>query len=534
MSLKDTLPGMAIRCAAAPLVAVLASVNYAAGIAEPRQAVWDESYYLTSTQRYEDGIAQFASHPPLGLMLIAAGDTLLQVNRGIDTRALGWDKKISGDKLPRGFSFAGERAASAAFAVGGAVAFFALMLTLTQSAIAAALLANLYVFDNALITQFRAAQLDAFQVFFVICALLCFVAGILRAARNPYAAGSYVLSFLFGLSCGLAAMVRLNALALAPMGIMLVFQRTRAWWNESASESLNESPSTGWNEHALAKLAGTKPSGRGPSGRGKLAALAALDAGVMLAGGLLAVTAVFSLYVAFAHRPPDPVTPAGVKDNDFVSAPYREYLQGTRPFSSPVVLAATQDYGRFIAADFISMTRTDPNASSALQWPLNRRTINYRWDTRGAVTRYVQLSGNLFGWLLALTAPVAALGLMVLQKLRPSVPTDPRRRTLMSMLLFQYIAFMAVHAWLGTQRVMYVYHYFIGLLLAFCLVPLVWREAADRWPPLRARIGPLLAGATVLLLASFLFYAPLTFHRPLTHAQCERRNIFQHVVECRP
>jgi hypothetical protein len=45
---------------------------------------------------------------------------------------------------------------------------------------------------------------------------------------------------------------------------------------------------------------------------------------------------------------------------------------------------------------------------------------------------------------------------------------------------------------------------------------------------------PLLAGATVLLLASFLFYAPLTFHRPLTHAQCERRNLFQQVVECRP
>ena len=513
MLLKDTPPGWASCAAAMLLVALLASVNCAVGIAEPRQAVWDESYYLTSTQRYEDGIAQFASHPPLGLMLIAAGDELLQVNRGIDTTVLGRDKKISGDQLPAGFSFVGERAAPAAFAIGGAVAFFALMLTLTQSVIAAALLANLYVFDNALITQFRAAQLDAFQVFFVICALLCFVAGILRAARNPYAAGSYVLSFLFGLSCGLAAMVRLNALALAPLGIMLVFQRARA----------------SWNEHAPANPAGAKSPGRG-----KLATLAALDAGVMLAGSLLAVIAVFSLYVALAHRPPDPVTPAGVKDNDFVSAPYRDYLQGRRPFSHQIVLAATQDYGRFIAADFTGMTRTDPNASGALQWPLNRRTINYRWDTRGAATRYVQLSGNLFGWLLALTAPVAALGLMVLQKLRPSVPTDPQRRTLMSMLLLQYIAFMALHAWLGTQRVMYVYHYFIGLLLAFCLVPLVWREAADRWPPLRARIGPLLAGATVLLLASFLFYAPLTFHRPLTHAQCERRNIFQHVVECRP
>ena len=56
------------------LVALIASVNFLVGLGEPRGAIWDESYYLTSTQRYLDGVAQFASHPPLGLMLIAAGD----------------------------------------------------------------------------------------------------------------------------------------------------------------------------------------------------------------------------------------------------------------------------------------------------------------------------------------------------------------------------------------------------------------------------------------------------------------------------
>jgi hypothetical protein len=38
---------------------------------------------------------------------------------------------------------------------------------------------------------------------------------------------------------------------------------------------------------------------------------------------------------------------------------------------------------------------------------------------------------------------------------------------------------------------------------------------------------------TALLLVSFVFYSPLNFHRPLTHLECERRNTFQHVVDCR-
>jgi hypothetical protein len=36
------------------------------------------------------------------------------------------------------------------------------------------------------------------------------------------------------------------------------------------------------------------------------------------------------------------------------------------------------------------------------------------------------------------------------------------------------------------------------------------------------------------LLVSFVFYAPLNYHRPLTHAQCDLRNLFQHVIDCRP
>jgi hypothetical protein len=43
-----------------------------------------------------------------------------------------------------------------------------------------------------------------------------------------------------------------------------------------------------------------------------------------------------------------------------------------------------------------------------------------------------------------------------------------------------------------------------------------------------------LTTATALSLTSFFFYAPLTFHRPLTHAPCERCNLLQHIVDCMP
>src|SRR5262249_6038978 len=154
---------------------VLACVNFMVGLAEPHGAIWDESYYLTSTERYAEGRAQFASHPPLGLMLIAAGDITLHPNRNIDTRALGREKHADGKIIPAGFSFQGVRLASALFAVLGAMTFFALMYAITQSTFAALVFSNLFTFENAFVTQFRAAHLDAFQVAFVVAALLCFV-----------------------------------------------------------------------------------------------------------------------------------------------------------------------------------------------------------------------------------------------------------------------------------------------------------------------------------------------------------------------
>ena len=477
-------------------VVALAAMNFMVGLGQPPHPMWDETYYLTAAQRYEDGTAQFASHPPLGLMLIAAGDALLDPNRGTDTRTIGWDKQVGGNRLPEHYSFAGVRLMSAVFAVIGAAVFFAVMMALTRSVLASLLLSNLYVFENAFIVHFRAAHLDAFQLAFALAALLCFVVSARRGrSSSPW------LEFVLGAACGLALMVKLNAALWTLLGLMLILRRVAMGWHSASRPRL--------------LLTGLR------------------DSAAIASGCLLAIVAVWTIHVAVTPHLPPPGSPAGAKDEAFMSPTYRAYLEGARGLSPVVVLAAAQDYTRFMLADLNGVPKNDQNGSQPMEWPLHVRTINYRWDSDGVHTAYVQLVGNLWGWMMAGIALVATVGLLILQWWRPCQSSNPERRALMVMLLLQYLVFMAAHTYLGTMRVMYLYHYFPALVIAFCLVPLVLAEAAERWQALRARQESKLAVITVLLLVSFAFYSPLSFHRPLTYAQCERRNVVQHVVDCR-
>ncbi|HUN25321.1 MAG TPA: phospholipid carrier-dependent glycosyltransferase, partial [Steroidobacteraceae bacterium] len=480
---------------AALLVAIAATVNFLGGLGEPAHPIWDESYYLTAVERYEEGIAQFASHPPLALMLIAGGDALLHPNRGLHLHPIGVDKKVSGEDLPKGYSFAGVRLASGVFSVVGSVLFFALMLALTGSPLAALVLSNLFVFQNAFVVHFRAAQLDGFQVAFSIAAILAFVKAAQRGARSaPW------LDLAYGASCGLALMVKLNAAALGMLGVLVIAQRIALGWRNGSRASL------------LARTARD---------------------GALMAGGCLAVVVlVLTAHVLVSPRPPDGATPAGRKDLGFITPIYSQYLHRKRALSPAVLIDAGRDYYRFIIDDFDGVPRTDSNGSAPILWPLHRGTINYRWDSDDDHTAYVQLAGNPVAWFLSTLALVAAAALLVAAAVRPVPASLPWRRSLMAMLLVQYIAFMAVHAYIGLQRVMYLYHYFIALVLALALVPLVISEAEDRWPGLRARRGALGVTMLVLVWVGFLYYAPLTFHWPITHRECEWENVLQHVVNC--
>jgi dolichyl-phosphate-mannose--protein O-mannosyl transferase len=497
---------------AAIVVLVLALMNFLVGVGEPHHPIWDESYYLTAIARYEHGTTQFASHPPLGIMLLTGGDLLLHPNRALDTSRVGWDKQIADEKLPPHYSFTGIRFLSGVFAVLGALLFFAVMRALTGSPVRAVLFSCLYLFENAFIAHFRAAQLDAFQVCFEIAAVLCLVLAAQRASPAQPGRGTLWLDLGFGAAVGLATMVKLNAIVLAPLGGMLVLWRIGLSWDKVP--------------------------------RGRLLLTGLRDSLVMAAGCFIMVSAVFTAHVVAGKHPPVVASPAGEKDAGFLTPRYWAYLRGDRWLSPMVVMDASLDYWRFMQSDLKGMPMTDPNGSKPLVWPLHIGAINYRWDKEGDHTAYVQLAGNVWSWWIALAALLATPVLLVMaiwqqrkaeQGTAPGkspVSPQPWRRAVMLMLLLQYLIYMGVHAYLGSMRVMYLYHYFIALVLSFCLVPLVLAEASERWAALKARQDGILSVLVVGMLASFAFYSPLSFHRPMTKAHCEWRNVVQHIVKC--
>ncbi|KAF7597759.1 MAG: hypothetical protein CGU28_16765 [Candidatus Dactylopiibacterium carminicum] len=495
----ETVPAWLRTTLCMALVLIIGLMMYFAGHDKPPHAFWDENYHVTSAQRYIDGIAHMETHPPLGKLLIAAGEALTGANADIDKSALVRDKYISGDNLPEGFSFAGMRFMPSLFGAFAAVMFFGLMFALTDNRFIALLLSSLYLFENAFIVHFRAVHLDSFQMFFCLGALWLFVRLWKREGAIPwqqYAA--------LGALCGLGIMVKVNAALLLALFPVLYFKDAGA----RAGLSL-----AGHARHFLTK-----------SG----AATAALA---------IVALVVFGLHGLIADQSPSPRDPAGQKDLAHMSATYKDYVNLHQSMTPSVLFAISRDYFNFMQVDNKGVPKLDvckpgENGSHPMNWPAMNKTINYRWDSANGMTRYVQLVGNQFSWYLGLAAVLLSLLTIANHRLFKMPMGEKRSYQLIEVFTGLYVLFMLLHLYLGAQRVMYLYHYFIGLLISYILIVLNWQHLCDfHGFTLRKRTA-IAAGFTAAIIASSLFFLPLSNHWPLTKQQCEARNIFSNVVSC--
>jgi dolichyl-phosphate-mannose-protein mannosyltransferase len=480
------------------VISLLASCMYFVGNDQPPYPFWDENYHMTSAQRYVEGLGHFEPHPPLGLLLIAAGESMSHANDAVNKHQLVVDKYLEGDKLPPGFSFAGMRMMPSLFAAATALLFFGLMLSLTENRLFALLFSTLYLFENAYIVHFRAVHLDSFQMFFCVGLLWTFIHLWKRAAplKWPHYVG-------MGALVALAMMVKINA-AVFLMLFPLIYFKDAA----SQIRPLIERPTD-----------------------------FLLKTGVTIVTILAVFLAVFAVHVAIGHKMPDLATSAARQDLENMSPPYREYLAQNQSISPTIVVSAMSDYFKFMDKDHLGVPKLDickpgENGSHPLHWPVHDKTINYRWDSADGKTSYVQLTGNQFSWFLGLAAVIYSLILIINHRLNKLPVDNARTYHLIEVFTGLYIVFMALHLYLGTQRVMYLYHYFLGLLLTYVLLVLNWIYLSDlHKASMRQRIGTasLIAGC---IIASCLFFLPLNNHWPLSKGQCEMRNVFMQIVEC--
>jgi dolichyl-phosphate-mannose-protein mannosyltransferase len=110
------------------------------------------------------------------------------------------------------------------------------------------------------------------------------------------------------------------------------------------------------------------------------------------------------------------------------------------------------------------------------------------------------------------------IGARAIGHARSPVRRPLQRRGVLTLFVAMYIGYFVPFVWI--HGAMYLYHYFIPLLLTFVLLALVLDEMRAIRP---AQKRGLAVAAAAMVVASFLFYRPLTYYEPLTDAQLQRR-----------
>ncbi|MEI9902963.1 MAG: hypothetical protein WDN06_02510 [Asticcacaulis sp.] len=184
--------------------------------------------------------------------------------------------------------------------------------------------------------------------------------------------------------------------------------------------------------------------------------------------------------------------------------------------------------------DFVGEIKTEANGSQPILWPFMVKAINYRWDFDSKKTAYTQMIGNPVNWGLAIVALLGSVYIVIQRRQFDRGEAESVDLDRLEALFAMYMFFWVFHIYLGTQRVMYIYHYFIGLALSFMLVPLVFKLVARRVPFIDKHRFIILCSVSLLIAASYLWYAPLTYHQYISRGECDARNWPVQRVICQP
>ena len=437
----------------------------------PAALFWDENYHIASAQKYLHGIFFMEPHPPLGKLLIALGEHLVSPNIATDQ----FLKTDQASELPADFSFAGYRFFPALFAWLAAGVLFLLFLEITGCAVRAFIFTTPYLFDNALIVHSRGAMLEGPQLFFVILFLLFLNRWLKQAA------GRFDTLFL-GLALGAALSIKINSAFLLVLPLV-------GWWFQRKQI------------------------------RGVVSAVFTI-----YASALFLVCCVWMVHFHLGKKIEPALPNAGFYN---ASDEYKSSLLGGSQVNFFTALSDNIGYARNYTAGVPSLNpcKQGENGSHPLFWPLGGSAILYRWDSSNDLVRYLYLQSNPASWGLALLAVliISASALVTFthdhgaaaKKLQPFALT----------LLFGYWAYMLTV--LNVERVLYLYHYFMPLVLGYILLPFAV-DSIERIG--RYRIGPsqrwIVLGVCVsIIVASYIFFSPLTYYQPLTSDQLQSRGL---------
>lgn len=469
------------------VVMVAGFFTYVVRYQNPQASFWDENYHIASAQKYIDGVVFNEAHPPLGKLLIALGEVVLNPNKGLKKDYFLTTEHIK--NFPPNYSFAGVRLFPVLFAWGSAAVFFGILLLLLKNPHLALVFSSLYLFENANIVHSRAAMLDGIQLFFIFLSIFWFIR--LIEKNKPVSWKGYGL---LGVITGFSVAVKANGLVM-----LLLFPMLFGWEHRRNLQQLFKN---GWR-YILRDLPWKTAAAIG--------------------GILLVVLPVFYIHFSLGTR---------IAGNKFykISAEYRQIVQNGETANLlhfPVMLG---DYVKYMKEYHSLVPKYKPfnpneNGSRPWGWPFMTKTIRYRWAKTHDLVRYTYLVGNPVIWWFGLAGLFFSAVWFFGRLLFQTPVRDKRLFWYMTALGVLYLAYMG--SMISIDRVMYLYHYFIPFFLTLLMGAVVFQylfgEALDRndrvaWCAVLIFV--------VLVIGVFLFFSPFTYNMQMTKEQFLQRSWF--------
>ncbi len=480
---EATLSKLSVSClsprAGGYLIAIFALITYAVDYWEPSFFIWDEAYHIASAEKYLNGTYFMELHPPLGKLVIAAGEVLLRANPRNDH----FLSVLANEDYAGEFSFVGYRLFPVVFAVLAALLLYELFLRLFHRCEWAILLTFLYVFDNALIVQSRIAVLESTQICFVIATLLCGLAlcqSVSRKAQIHWAAR-------LGCAFALALATKVTSLFLLPGAGALLWCLRR-------------------------KRAGIL----GPS---------------VVCGSafFLVYAAVWYTHFFIATSVNPELKSIGFLDTRPATQELLVRHESDQIENLPIMYAeALHFFANYnLGLPVVNLCGGSEMGSPPYFWPLGARTIPYHAEDEDEyyTSRYIYLQVNPMVWLCSLVGVLTSSALLFGAVCFGLWKKLPHRGALLIFLML-YWGYMG--AMLAVPRVMYLYHYLIPLILGMILFATVLSQIS--------RIGPFdfsldrqtkfLRVVSILVITCFIFYSPLSYYQRLSRNEVAARAWF--------
>ncbi|MEQ1849078.1 MAG: phospholipid carrier-dependent glycosyltransferase [Candidatus Peribacteraceae bacterium] len=443
----------------------------------PANPFWDEPYHIASAEKYLSGVFFMEQHPPLGKLLIAAGEYLVDGNDD-DRRFIVSDYATN---IPEDFNFAGHRLFPTLLGWLTAPVLFWIFLLFTRNSVMSALLSFLYVFDNAQIVHSRGAMVDSPLTFFGFLTLLLLLLVMRTDKKDLRMLG--VLSLLAGLSFGAVMTTKL-------VGLVFILVFVWALWSLRAS--------------APRMLTFVLCS---------------------LVGFVFVFVSVWHTHFSLGKAVQPTLSNEGYYQSSEAGKAHIQAGTSGSWSAFPTMLLDAMGYVSHYnkGVPRLDLCKENENGSPSFFWPIGAKTINYRWATDGSgFTRYLYLVPNPIGWMLGFAAVLLSSAFLLSSWLLGS-KINLVHKNEMLMLLALYWGYMIAVSQLG--RVMYLYHYFIPLNLSFLLVGLVLlniMKIGKHTVTENSRVT-----LTVILCFAVFFsyqlYRPLSYYQPISDEQVEDR-----------